>query len=301
MAESVTAGGECGVCRVGVKDSDKALSCDVCKKWNHIKCVDVSIKQYEVIAKFDGKSSGLHWYCNQCNAIATKTIEGLGNMGERQDRLEAEVLGMKSDLGELLKEMSEIKGKMTGGIPTLAQIVASGTGSVEGGIGGGRVVKEVNGGIDRDMQVQMREVLERDKRKENLIIMGVAEDEKEDLGKEIVDTIVKDLMEGEFVRLEFLGRVGVKGQKVRPIRIKIESAEMRRKLLSRGKLLKEKKDWEKVFIAPDLTRMQQDKDRLLREKLRGIRGQGETSAKIVKGQIVKFVDGVMVVLERAEE
>jgi PHD-finger len=87
MAESVNAEGECGVCSMVVKDTDKAFSCDVCSKWHHIKCVEVSVKQCEVIAKFEGKMAGLHWYCLQCNTIATKTLAGFriwGN-GIRED------------------------------------------------------------------------------------------------------------------------------------------------------------------------------------------------------------------------
>jgi hypothetical protein len=53
---------------------------------------------------------------------------------------------------------------------------------------------------------------------------------------------------------------------------------------------------ERVFVMPDLTKMQQDAERKLRDKLKEIRQAGETDAKINRGDIVKFVNGQRQVL-----
>jgi len=45
-------------------------------------------------------------------------------------------------------------------------------------------------------------------------------------------------------------------------------------------------EYKTMYVVPDLTKMQQDHDRLLRDKLKVIRTDGKGDAKIVKGQIV---------------
>jgi len=75
--------------------------------------------------------------------------------------------------------------------------------------------------------------------------------------------------------------VGKKGDNVRPIRIKLENFKDRRKMLKKASSLRTDKDFERVYVVPDLTRQQQDLDRKLREKLNSFKQQGESDAKIV--------------------
>ena len=37
----------CGTCKIEVKNEDKSVQCDLCDKWNHIFCVDMSSAKYE--------------------------------------------------------------------------------------------------------------------------------------------------------------------------------------------------------------------------------------------------------------
>jgi hypothetical protein len=91
------------------------------------------------------------------------------------------------------------------------------------------------------------------------------------------------------VKVEFvvLGRIGAKGEKARPIRIKIDDVGHRRNLLARAKGLKEIDGLERVFIVPDLTRAQQEEGRKLREEVSALRREGKFRIRISKGEIVK--------------
>ena len=51
-----------GICKNEVKQDDKSIQCDLCNKWNHIKCVGISSAYYEKLQN-DTKP----WYCPNCS------------------------------------------------------------------------------------------------------------------------------------------------------------------------------------------------------------------------------------------
>ena len=51
----------CGTCKIEVENQDKSVQCDLCDKWNHIFCVDISSGKYKKL-----KLSALPWYCATC-------------------------------------------------------------------------------------------------------------------------------------------------------------------------------------------------------------------------------------------
>jgi hypothetical protein len=157
------------------------------------------------------------------------------------------------------------------------------------------------------MQIQekMLEMMERDKTKNNLILIGVSEYERGDDEKERVEKIVEALIQETRVKYKIMGRVGRKEPRAgttagggcpRPIRIVVEDTGDSRRLLARGKTLKGKADFEEIFVVPDLTKLQQEEDKKLRDKLKEIRESGRKQAKIEKGEIVEEVEGKKEVL-----
>ena len=51
----------CRTCKSEVKNEDESVQCDLCNKWNHVFCVDISSAEYEKL-----KLSTLPWYCPIC-------------------------------------------------------------------------------------------------------------------------------------------------------------------------------------------------------------------------------------------
>lgn len=146
--------------------------------------------------------------------------------------------------------------------------------------------------------MKMAEMMERDKRRNNLVFMGIMEDDKE---REKVAKIVELLVQEVEVKYKIIGRVGregttgVEGKKIRPLRICVEDVGHRRLLLSRGKNLKST-EYNKVYIVPDLTRLQQGEDKQLRDKLKEIRESGKANARIIRGEIAAEEEGIRMVL-----
>lgn len=131
----------------------------------------------------------------------------------------------------------------------------------------------------------MKEVLEREKRRLNVVVMGLTEgSDEEDLGKirKMVDSIVKEVQ----IKFQVLGRIGRKSEIPRPVRIKLVDVEDRRRVLSRARNLKKEEGMERLYIVPDLTKVQQEEDKRLRNEVKRLREAGETNVKIVKGVVV---------------
>ena len=51
----------CGICEKAVRNNHRAINCDKCKHWIHIKCNKIDTKTYEIL-KIDQSD----WYCTNC-------------------------------------------------------------------------------------------------------------------------------------------------------------------------------------------------------------------------------------------
>jgi len=78
----------------------------------------------------------------------------------------------------------------------------------------------------REMQEQVYEALEREKRRLNLLIMGVKEEFEKEGAKTMME-LMKVLGLEDPVEIKVLGRIGKAGSKPRPIRVKLENWENR--------------------------------------------------------------------------
>ena len=90
-------GGGCGKI---VADTDNGLQCEVCEKWFHCKCIEVSEEAYKVISDTDA----LHWYCKACNVSVEKS---LAKIKAKVDILEEEMKAIKDSNASLKQEMSK--------------------------------------------------------------------------------------------------------------------------------------------------------------------------------------------------
>jgi len=312
---------KCGACNIEVvKDG---IECEVCERWFHCKCEKVAVGTYKALEQ----DKALHWYCNGCSRGVVNTWKRLQ---EKQEFLETEVGQLKEEIkgmkiwtdkvGQMEKEVNadraEFK-KLDGRLKKIEIAVKEGEQKKEQLVQ--KEIQELKQSfvdivneqeeerkkednkktadrektVDRELQQKMLEVMERDKRKNNLIFMGIKEATEEEENKMIKD-IMETLVEETDISYEIFGRVGRKDTnnagKARPLRIIIEDIGHRRWVLSRGKKLKES-SFKQVFIVPDLTRQQQEEDKKLRDKLKEIRQHGTTNAKIVKGEIVSVEEG----------
>ncbi len=134
------------------------------------------------------------------------------------------------------------------------------------------------------MAKSISELEEREKRKSNLMFFGVEEIESDDADTRKTHDImrVKEVSEelGEDVNVEKVVRLGKKSEdKVRPIKVTLTTPEMKRKVLTKAKNLRESKNEKskKIFIKPDLTEIQraEEQDLLKEVKKKNAEALGE--------------------------
>ena len=91
-------------------------------------------------------------------------------------------------------------------------------------------------------------------------------------------------------------RLGQKKDKIRAVRVVLSNTDTKYEILSKAKDLSKIEEYKKVFVAPDLTRKQQEEDKKLRAKLKELREAGDAEVRIKKGKIIKNVDGTEMVI-----
>ena len=81
---------------------NSTLQCEVCERWFHIECAEVSPRKYEVICEFN-----VHWYCINCDG-ASKALH-LKVLALQTDNTQ-----LRSDLNSLKADVKKIeKSKIT--------------------------------------------------------------------------------------------------------------------------------------------------------------------------------------------
>ena len=96
---------KCGECANSLTDCDSWAQCEVCEKWFHTKCQNISDEVYSLIQENDG----VHWYCKSCDRVF-KLLSSMSLFQERQDKMEKEIEAFQK---ETKKEFNDIKGEIT--------------------------------------------------------------------------------------------------------------------------------------------------------------------------------------------
>jgi hypothetical protein len=220
------------------------------------------------------------------------------NWQEDMSKMRSEI---KGDLKKVREELSEIKK----GVP-------SGERGTNDGDDFKKLEKEMND-MKTEMDSQVRktvmvvkedveEALEMERRKMNLVIHGVPETDAEQDIEQVAEILGTGLHMDFERHVATLVRIGkFEENKSRPLRMVVKSLDGKKEILSRAKELKNVEQFKKMFISPDLTRKQQRVDKELRTELKKFREQGEDTAKIRYGKIIKNVSGKEIVLYQVEQ
>ena len=140
------------------------------------------------------------------------------------------------------------------------------------------------------MKEDVSEALEIEKRKTNLIVHGVR-DWKDMEGEDrefIEDMLSKELNIDAVRHIEEVTSVGqFVENRIRPIGVKIKMRDGKQEILKRAKNLKDSLTYRRVYIIPDLIRKAQEVDKELRLKVKHFKENGESSARIKSGKVVK--------------
>ncbi len=300
----------CVECSEEVKATEKAVDCDICKKKVHIKCGKVTSTMHGELKKSASGviCQGIKFLCSKCDKIFVTIKCDIIQMMEKQVKMERKQEEMVKDLEAVKREVIDIRGTLTKTndgkksedstrIKVVEEIV-----EMKEQIG---VLKKQYSDVVRvegaeanvvtsprvsDMKM-VSELLERNKRQNNLVIFGIDETSDENITKNKINEIITAIGV-DASKVKYFGRVGrrVVGNKARVVRVVCEDLETKRGLLKGANKLKTIAGYERTYVSPDLTKSQQEEDKMLREKLKEIRGQYK-EAKINNGEIVIMEGG----------
>ena len=256
------------------------MKCELCRKWFHIHCEGISEKRYRLYQQLieeeeedegvDAEGSQNHWFCKSlgCNRSVTKHIQSWD---------------------EFTKEITERVGKLESGNRYLEDNI-------------GQIVEVI---IEKKWNEWSEEQEEKRKREKNLIFHKVREPntsltsqgKKEADIKEVLKIAQKiqvDLEERDMKNVFRIGKVPENRDYNRLLCVVFADKEKKWEFLSKSKYLKENVEGEQeneylseVFIVPDLTRLEREERKKLREELLRRRQEGESDLMIRGGRIIK--------------
>lgn len=223
----------CKKCKVEVKDDEKALGCEVCEYWYHIKCENDPEEVYDFMSSAE-QGKQLNWSCSFCHhgcSMLQKRIRKIEEkqlkMAEAQQEMEFTLSklvvsveenkekseGMEDRLGQLeVKSLqtSEAVEKCTTGINATMERLGTVKAKLESIMGTSATVMEKRAAESqnetivkqgdvkqcRDQEEMYREICDMRSRENNIVIYGFPESNSEDTSRKIEHDrgIVKDLL-----------------------------------------------------------------------------------------------------------
>ena len=258
---------KCLQCEEEVEDNmDETIECGLCKNWCHKKCSRLSETKYKHLQEGGDE---LLWSCKKCresDAVETG-----------RSRLEAKVDTMMEMMAKMMKRMIELE-------ESKAERES-------------RIEEMINESVEVKVKEAMNEAREREKRKMNVILVNVPENEGEsaeerkkgDLERviEIVGKVAEVGREevGDPIRLG--GKTIGKESRPRMLRVTMKSEDARKKVLMNARKLNEGVDFKnRVYINPDRTEGERRDFRQLKEELER-RKKEDPDLMIRRGVIVK--------------
>jgi hypothetical protein len=256
----------CPICQTQVTTS-KSIECDKCRNWFHQKCGGITNPEFNLLSK---SNSAICWYCEDCILKKKQGHEGAGNVDGKLDNI--------------LSILTGIDGRMRGMDNRIANLEQQNV----------KQTTYIDNRIDVKVRDVVKEELDKDRRKLNLIIHGV----EEITGGSASDSTANDQAQVQAV-MEAVNpelppahsnilRLGEKKDgRVRPIRISVDSFNTKKSILGKSKVLSQHMKFSRVYISPDLTMAEREENNKLRQELKTRRENGEKDLIISRGQIVR--------------
>jgi hypothetical protein len=224
----------------GKNVTSNAVQCTLCAQWCHRTCTTLSAEGFKALEIQKRECGMAFWGCRSCMGFSLKVNNQLQEAMRRQDVVEEKVESFARNMDQRNGEMDRLKEELKKLRIELDNVKMHTTDSMG------------------------RELRDRDMRKNNIVIHGVAEpDESIRFNR---DRIEQDKISCSqlFARIgvntrqsdiRFCRRVGEKGRNPRPIVIGLNSEAEKKCILERARSLRGT-EYDNVAMVPDMTRLQ---------------------------------------------
>ena len=285
----------CPDCQLVVDDQSKAIECEVCDRWYHTSCQNISNALYQVL--ICEETTNISWYCKSCNQGAKSSMKKICKLNERQERVENGLVMLTElhqnlndriiSLGSSLEARMKTQEKVTEErFSTMESVFTLRIQNLE--------TQSVDGAAD-----MAREMEDRQDRENNIIMFNVPESSAGSRVEQVDDTIIVKKMcvilgaDNAQIITRRVGRKTETGN--RPIRVEITDITNKKTILKNARHPREEDDLtlRNVFISQDLTPSQREEQKELRRRrktmLEELQEKGITNTTVIirKGQLYK--------------
>ena len=255
----------CPSCEKVAGKKECCMMCELCEKWFHITCVKLPKALYDILTADSDDSLGVKWFCPTCKPKSEEALD-------KYNSLEMKTENLSNDVREMKEEMKTIK-------TSIANIVRD----------------EIDEGLHERNDIESRKM--------NLIVFGVPEqnsadgndwsnEEKIEADMKLTrDTLTRELGTAMSPREGIVDarRLGLKSDRgPRPLKLVFNNLNTKRHVLTNAKKLRDSTDpvAKCMFINPDLTKRQREKENVLRDEMWKQRELGKNIV-IKKGKLVE--------------
>ena len=322
---AICSGGPNKVCGNPVKDGDAGVGCDKCHEWFHTACQGIPKPAVKALEKFEC----LAWLCTRCksdlkdkhkrtlprqNEYLELTINQLEKMlqthmelvsssVQAQEKLVQEQTSMLEKSKEMCKNIASDQLKTMES--TFRQQTASYADAVKGTCT--EVTKMVqsqiaslpkpssdrNNKVAQDLSRALDDHLDREKRKANLVVHNLPEQDGSSLSERSENDITLfTAMLREVMKINVSAsksfRVGKRHtDRPRLLIVTLDNPASKHDILRYAPQLRNSDTYGNIYISPDLTQKEREANKKLREELSSRRKAGESNLVIKGGRIVQ--------------
>ncbi len=244
---------------IRLDNNDTVVSCSLCNGAHHLPCSGITKTTLNEMSK---KETQVAWFCTTCNGPARSLLKGMADLEEKSKKFELRIAALEGQIK--LSPGLALAGPIPNGRPSTLPAAEN---------------------ADDFCVTMMDEIHDQKRREKNLMIFGLPEEASEETDQEaVVELLQKVGADQGFVSFRRLGNLRDDGSG-RPIKIGMSTVDIKVAALSKAKVLKDKTGYDKVYIKPDLTKMQLRRQRKLVGDLR-IANINERRMKIYNGRLV---------------
>ena len=317
-------GGPGKICGNPVKEGEVGVLCDKCHEWFHASCQGIpkpavkALDKYESLAwlcvncKTDLKSrksrlptiASLEGKFGELEQAVRSHLELVSSSFLTQEKVmqdQASKLAQSMQVCEkLVKDQTEIvkhsvlqhkasyADSVKGTCNEVAKVVKSQLDSIQ------KVSNTVSGNkAARDLPQALDDHMDKERRKANLVIHNLPEQDGNSVAerseKDVTAfvTMIRDVMKLHVASSKSF-RVGKKHQdRPRLLIVTLDNPACKHDILKGAPQLRRCKDYENVYVTPDLTQKEREANRKLREELAARRNAGEANLTIRGGKIIQ--------------
>ena len=221
---------KCGSCNANVKEKDRGLLCNICRVWFHSACENVNNALYEAIVA--NNSNSLHWFCSGCNKVATPLLTNMSSIIKQQEKIQIDLENARDDILTNAVDIAAVQDEVQSFEVNLRPVVEANKLDIV------NLAKDVKT-LQNTLNNFVSEPSELDKRKFNLVISGLPENNPDNTSDLVTLVVDKLNLEGgcPFKDVRRLGKIRDDGRP-RLTRITVTSLQHKEQILKKCKSMR---------------------------------------------------------------